>query len=405
MAFKRSSNSAGGLQTAFDSGTPAQKTAFQSSVSGAASGVATELTFGGGSTTSVPAASSIYTRSMRAVSIEVTAGAGSTLCIAHVQATNDAATAAGTGSAWTTIGTVSLSAAGTATVPLNASYRALRVNVTSLAGGTASARVRDQMPLEPGAGIAVTNPQLSGIAPVGPYCLCSSGVPVVFPSSGTVGANGALSGIVALPQIYSSGCWMYFPAGAVYGGSAAGLYWTVMSSSTAGTIYDNRLSPGASPASTPGNQAAIVAAAPGSYTATASHASPGPVGVMIPGGAIGVNGAVEVYVMAYCNNSASVKTLAVALDNTQVANITCTNQRKAGIRRQFRNQNNQARQVFSPISSSGWDDSGLDGGVGVFSGTVDTAQNKILGVVPYFSTPASDYFVITDLRVTLYPGI
>ena len=34
MAFKRSSNSAGGLQAAFDSGTPTQKAAFQSSVSG-----------------------------------------------------------------------------------------------------------------------------------------------------------------------------------------------------------------------------------------------------------------------------------------------------------------------------------------------------------------------------------
>ena len=34
MAFKRSSNSAGGLQAAFDSGTPAQKAAFQASVSG-----------------------------------------------------------------------------------------------------------------------------------------------------------------------------------------------------------------------------------------------------------------------------------------------------------------------------------------------------------------------------------
>lgn len=33
MAFKRSSNSAGGLQVAFDSGTPAQKAAFQASVS------------------------------------------------------------------------------------------------------------------------------------------------------------------------------------------------------------------------------------------------------------------------------------------------------------------------------------------------------------------------------------
>lgn len=35
MAFKRSSNSAGGLQATFDSGTPAQKAAFRASVSGA----------------------------------------------------------------------------------------------------------------------------------------------------------------------------------------------------------------------------------------------------------------------------------------------------------------------------------------------------------------------------------
>lgn len=34
MAFKRSSNSAGGLQGVFDGGTPAQKAAFQTSVSG-----------------------------------------------------------------------------------------------------------------------------------------------------------------------------------------------------------------------------------------------------------------------------------------------------------------------------------------------------------------------------------
>lgn len=34
MAFKRSSNSAGGLQAAFDSGTAGQKAAFQASVSG-----------------------------------------------------------------------------------------------------------------------------------------------------------------------------------------------------------------------------------------------------------------------------------------------------------------------------------------------------------------------------------
>ena len=50
-----------------------------------------------------------------------------------------------------------------------------------------------------------------------------SGLPIIMPSSGSIGTNGALTLNTALPQIYAN-CYMYFPVGAVFAGSAAGLY-------------------------------------------------------------------------------------------------------------------------------------------------------------------------------------
>jgi len=71
--------------------------------------------------------------------------------------------------------------------------------------------------------------------------LCQVAIPLIKPSSGTLTAAGALSAIVALPGTYSPGCWMYFPANAVATVSPAGTYWVVMSSTTAGTVYQNLL--------------------------------------------------------------------------------------------------------------------------------------------------------------------
>lgn len=96
--------------------------------------------------------------------------------------------------------------------------------------------------------------------------IAQSAVPAGIPSSGSVGNNGALTGITALPITYS-GIWLYFPAGALYSGSVAGFYWTVMNSQTAGTVYGARLS-GTETPYIPANPPAISATGPGAYTQT-----------------------------------------------------------------------------------------------------------------------------------------
>jgi len=62
-----------------------------------------------------------------------------------------------------------------------------------------------------------------------------------IPPSGAVAANGALTLGTALNAIYDEGVFMYFPADGAFTGSLAGLYWTVMSSTSLGTIYNNTM--------------------------------------------------------------------------------------------------------------------------------------------------------------------
>jgi hypothetical protein len=84
-------------------------------------------------------------------------------------------------------------------------------------------------------------------------------------------ANGAVTLGTALSAIYSFGLWLYFPSGAVYAGSAAGLYWCVMSSTTVGTVYNNIHIPGTNSPDPPTSPTAVVAAGPGAYTGATSE--------------------------------------------------------------------------------------------------------------------------------------
>ena len=93
------------------------------------------------------------------------------------------------------------------------------------------------------------------------------GIPIGIPSSGAVGANGALSNIAAFPLTFNTpGIFLYFPVGAVYSGSAAGFYWTVMSGVATGTVYNNMLVTTAPVI--PASPTAITDVGPGNYVQT-----------------------------------------------------------------------------------------------------------------------------------------
>lgn len=122
--------------------------------------------------------------------------------------------------------------------------------------------------------------------------LMGNGIPMIIPSSGSIGNNGALSGITALPTQFAS-CYMYFPANAISAGSAAGFYYVVMSSTSAGTIYNNTYTSGTP--TIPASPNAFITAGPGAYTQTTA-ADITMLSASIPGGLLGTDGTIGVKV-------------------------------------------------------------------------------------------------------------
>lgn len=154
--------------------------------------------------------------------------------------------------------------------------------------------------------------------------LSQSGVPIGIPGSGTVGANGALTLTTGLPLTYSAGggIYLYFPAGACYSASAAGFYYCVMTSSTAGTIYNNIYSPGTNFPIVPSLPTTYVAAGPGAYTG--STAAITAVQATVPGGILGANGRLAFGYLGTNVNSAGNKTYTIYVGGNLMHTINAT---------------------------------------------------------------------------------
>lgn len=118
-----------------------------------------------------------------------------------------------------------------------------------------------------------------------PYIAAQWGVPSGVAPSGVIANNGALTLGTALSRVYSGGLFLAFPAGAIEAGSAAGSYWCVMSSTTAGTIYNNALN--GIPA-IPAALVPFVTVGPGAYGGRTDEVNVG--SFTLPGGSLGPNG-------------------------------------------------------------------------------------------------------------------
>lgn len=149
-----------------------------------------------------------------------------------------------------------------------------------------------------------------------PIILAQSAIQMILPSSGTMGANGSLTGLTALPySAFPQPCFMYFPAGKVFSGSPAGMYYASLTSATAATVYNNMYTSGRPQDAIPVVPTPVVDAGPGAYTQT-TGAGIVLVAVTVPGGLMGPNG--RLYVTSDClaNNTAGVKALACRVVGT-----------------------------------------------------------------------------------------
>lgn len=193
-----------------------------------------------------------------------------------------------------------------------------------------------------------------------------------IPSSGVVGANGALTVSTAFLETYSDGCWLYFPAGAVYAGSLAGLYWVVMSSTTVGTIYNNLLTlPGT--VNAPASPTPIVAAGPGAYTQTLAEIviAAG----TVPAGSLGSSGVLQIASLVRHNSSAGAKSWKANYGGTNFAIRSSTTTTLSNRVCSVYNSGSTSRQV-----STRWVGPDATATTDPTFGTVDTTVDQVASV-------------------------
>jgi len=234
-----------------------------------------------------------------------------------------------------------------------------------------------------------------------PYVLTTPGAPVLITPSGTMAANGAVTFDTAI--VLSSGgpitdgLWAYFPAGAVYAGSAAGFYWMTMSSTTAGTVYDTMYEPGVTSGERPSSPTAISAAGPGAYTgetATIVVAS-----ATLPGGALGLNGSLRVTQAVAANNSANNKTTFTYINNTPAGGVN-----------NF--INNAGNRQFIDIMAMGshtrqWASHYIGIGNANTTGyfrTEDLSADATITARLAHQTAATDWIMLSALRIEVFPS-
>ena len=226
--------------------------------------------------------------------------------------------------------------------------------------------------------------------------LFTKNIPVGRPSSGSIADNGALTLTTALQTTYSQGAYMYFPANAIVSGSAAGLYWTVMSSTTLGTIYNNTYTSG-TPIE-PTTLVPFVTTGPGAFTQTTAEIDL--IQTTILGGSIGKNGNISITLQATYNNSAGSKSIKAKLGSLDVLNSTQTTTVYAWAMRSIQNCNNEAIQLSQSLGATG----PVSSASASIRGTINTATDQIFSF-PVLCNTATDFFFYEQYIVTLTKNV
>lgn len=342
-------------------------------------------------TTAAPAASTGLSQPPADSTVNVTAGSGVSNLLAQIQATTDTTLVSG----WTTVATVSLTAPGSASQVISIPYYGLRVNVVALTGGNASATlVEGQAPVAASSGTVVSNPALTGVPQASRSLVANWGCPVILPSSGSIGNNGALTLTTALYKTFAN-CWMYFPANAIVAGSAAGIYFVQMSSTTAGTIFNNVLASGAP--SIPASPTAFVTTGPGAYAQQTSTASL--VTLPILGGSMGANGAISIDCGFAMINNANAKQSQITFGGSAFATYSPASQNWWGVKRTIQNSGvTNIQEIIAAATSNSSDIGSSSAAVSALA--INTANTQNLVFTAQIGT-ATDYIVLSRATVEL----
>lgn len=152
------------------------------------------------------------------------------------------------------------------------------------------------------------------------YKIFQTGIPFIMASTGSFANNGALTGMTAGPAGFWNGpAYLNFPAGAIVAAGAAGWYYTVLSSTTAGTVYNNTYTSGQP--FIPGSAvlSSFVTTGPGAYTGVTTAQTA--LSFTIPANSMGANGQLWFSFLLGFNGSTNNKTVTIKIGSTVIFSL------------------------------------------------------------------------------------
>jgi hypothetical protein len=240
--------------------------------------------------------------------------------------------------------------------------------------------------------------RITGAAPASTTMskLGQSTLPLVLVSSGSMGNNGALTGITAVPTAYPN-AYVYLPAGAISSGSAAGWYYAVFSSTTAATVYNNTYTSGTP--TIPASPTAFVTTGPGAYTQT-TGSNIASYTLSIAGNTIGVNGGISVSISKSNNGTSNNKIFSASYSSFTFATTTLTTNAGGGGSAGFVNRGVTNVQVANPNANFlGNSTSGT-----TVYGAIDSTSAQNMAISMQLAT-ATDTMTLESAVVELLPGV
>lgn len=224
---------------------------------------------------------------------------------------------------------------------------------------------------------------LRAVGGVRNYVLAQSAVPWGIANSGTIATAGTVALGTALNTTYTGGIWLYYPA-AAFAASAAGFYWTVMSSTTAGTVFTTQTS---------GVQ---VTGSNAAYTGDTTIRTA--VTINLPGNSVGANGSFKTLISGSINNSAGAKTLTTKLGASTLGAVAATTNTAIGMNSLTSNRNSLALNKTS-------NNTALTGTTGMSQTwtTIDTSTDQSITLNLTLAV-ATDVLVMEGYLIEVLPG-
>lgn len=223
---------------------------------------------------------------------------------------------------------------------------------------------------------------------------CSSGLPFVLPSSGTISnTEGGVTAGTAFDYVIGPS-YTYFPANALFTSSPAGWYYTNWTAATIGTVYADTYTNGTPRIPSAPTPLTTVA---GAYTQTTGFAVIGP-NVVVPGNSMGDNGCIEWQRVVNNNNSAGQKIYNTYLGGVNFQGLTQTTNPKEAGEGTLKNRGRKTAQVAANAAHGDNNNASA-----ITKLSLDTSQNQVLSMSLQLQT-ATDFAIIESFAFKVFYG-